>query len=1108
MTVRTKINWFATTVVLVLALVVAPCVPNVKQRSSSEREQAVQILDASGVKGGLIVHIGCGDGRLTAALRANDSYLVHGLDADAKNIEKARKNIRSLTPPLLPQGRGQRGAGLKLYGKVSVDHLRGNRLPYIDNLVNLVVSENLGKVSMNEVMRVLAPNGVAYIKKAGKWTKRVKPRPKEIDEWTHYLHDATGNAVAADLVVGPPRHLQWVGSPRWSRHHDRMASMSALVSANGRIFYIFDEGPTAIIQLPQKRALIARDAFNGTILWKRSIPSWHTHLWPFKSGPAHLPRRLVAVGDRVYVTLGFQAPLTALDAATGKTIRTYKDTNATEEVIASEGVLFLMVNDAPMNYNEYRPATNNIGQAKSRVAHEWPWDERERRILAIQADTGDVLWSKEQSVVPLTLAADQQRVLFHDGEKVVCLNRKTSDQMWRSEPVSVRSPIPTNFGPTLVVYQDVVLFSGGNRSMTALSAKTGKTLWTSEHPRSGHNSPEDLLVIDGLVWAGAIAAGKDSGIFTGRDLHTGEVKNQFAPDVQTYWFHHRCYRSKATDRYLLPSRTGIEFVDFKNKHWTTHHWVRGGCLYGIMPCNGLVYAPPHSCACYIDAKLYGFNALAPESKTRKVPRGVSDDDRLERGPAYGKIAYRKLKNESINDWPTYRYDAERSSFTKAHVPAELKQAWETELGGKLSSVVVAENKVFVASIDTHTVYALDAKDGKVLWSFIAGGRVDSPPTIYRGRVLFGSADGWVYCLRATDGVLVWRFRAAPVDRRLMAFEQLESVWPVHGCVLVQDGIAHCVAGRSMFLDGGMRLLRLNPETGHKISENILDDRDPKTGENLQVHVKGLNMPAALPDVLSSDGKYVYMRTQRFDLNGVRQHIAPTDVTDQLGEGRHLFCSTGMLDGSWLHRSYWIFGKSIASGAGGWPRAGRVTPAGRLLVLDESNVYGYGRKPQYYKWTTPMEYHLFASAREPELIKPAPRKPAEKRAARLQKKKQRSRTAPATKPVYHWSREAPLYVRAMVLADKTLFIAGPPDIIDEEEIFKNPDARRAASKLREQTDALEGQKGALLHVASASDGRKLAGYRLETVPVWDGMAAANGRLYLSMKNGRVLCMAGK
>ena len=143
-------------------------------------QEAQRILDATGVKGGVVVHIGCGDGSLTAALCANESYIVQGLDDDAKNIEKARKHIRSPG----------------LYGKVSIDQLRGDRLPYIDNFVNLVVSENMNEIPTGEVLRILAPKGVAYIKKAGQWFKAVKERPAEIDDWTHYLHDASGNAVA------------------------------------------------------------------------------------------------------------------------------------------------------------------------------------------------------------------------------------------------------------------------------------------------------------------------------------------------------------------------------------------------------------------------------------------------------------------------------------------------------------------------------------------------------------------------------------------------------------------------------------------------------------------------------------------------------------------------------------------------------------------------------------------------------------------------------------------------------------------------------------------------------------------------------------------------
>jgi hypothetical protein len=302
----------------------------VTAQPSSPEQQAEHILKACDVNGGMIVHIGCGDGRLTAALCANSSYLVHGLDHSEKRIAQAREYLQS------------RG----VYGTVSVDKLDGDNLPYIDNLVNLVVSEELGTIPMSEVMRILCPNGAAYIRSNGKWTKMIKPRPEAIDEWTHYLHDASNNAVSHDMVVGPPRHMQWIGSPRYARHHDRMSSVSAAVAANGRVFYILDEAPHASILIPPKWALIARDAFNGTVLWKRPLGEWFTHLWPLKSGPAQLPRRLVASGDHVYVTLALDAPLTALDAVTGKTIQTYPGTKATEEIILSDGVLFLLVNDA------------------------------------------------------------------------------------------------------------------------------------------------------------------------------------------------------------------------------------------------------------------------------------------------------------------------------------------------------------------------------------------------------------------------------------------------------------------------------------------------------------------------------------------------------------------------------------------------------------------------------------------------------------------------------------------------------------------------------------------------------------------------------------------
>lgn len=379
------------------------------------------------------------------------------------------------------------------------------------------------------------------------------------------MHDPSNNAVAHDSVVGPPRHLQWVGGPRWSRMHDHMSSVSGVVSANGRLFYIFDEGARAAIELPPKWMLIARDAFNGTILWKRPMQQWHTHLWPLKSGPAHLPRRIVAVGDTLYATLGIDAPVSAFDAATGKTIRTYDGTQATEEIIVADGVLFLVVNDNPVKRFQPPAPYENIGQIKS-DGNRRPWSAEPTQVIAVKADTGEILWKKRSVTVPLTLAVGAKGVYFHNGERVVALDRAGGEQLWASDPVARCQRILSSFAPTLVVYQDVVLCAGGEKyiphrggddTMTALSAETGKTLWSAGHGPTGYQSPEDLLVAEGLVWSGATTSGGMSGTFTGLDPHTGEVKKEFSPDVDTYWFHHRCYRGKATDKYLLMLRTGI-----------------------------------------------------------------------------------------------------------------------------------------------------------------------------------------------------------------------------------------------------------------------------------------------------------------------------------------------------------------------------------------------------------------------------------------------------------------------------------------------------------------------------------------------------------------------
>jgi outer membrane protein assembly factor BamB len=370
-----------------------------------------------------------------------------------------------------------------------------------------------------------------------------------------------------------------------------------------------------------------------------------------------------------------------------------------------------------------------------------------------------------------------------------------------------------------------------------------------------------------------------------------------------------------------------------------------------------------------------------------------------------------------------------------------------DVGPKLTAPTAAEGKVFVASVDEHEIRAIDADSGRSMWHFTAGARVDSPPSLYHGRVIFGSRDGYVYSLRATDGELDWRLRTARDGRRISVCGQLESASPLHGSVLVRDGVVYSTAGRSSYLDGGIDLCRLESETGRILSKTPIYSPDPETGKQ-PAQFAPSSMPGARADILTGDESCIYLRDMVFDKRGA-----------VLPEGKaHLFTLTDFLDDSWAHRSYWIFGKrcSISTGCSG---RDRNLIFGRLLVFDESMIYGYGRKQVH--WSNQLQdgaYRLFAVNRDDGKAK--------------------------------WSKSLKIHIRAMVLADKVIFIAGPRMETGDGQIDLNE------------------SRPAVLIAISASDGNELARYQLDSTPVFDGMAAAYGRLYVSMENGNLLCMSEK
>jgi len=912
-----------------------------------------QIMAAAGVKGGLIVHLGCGDGVLTAALRISDSYLVQGLDADLASVQRARIEVRD--------------AGLA------------------------------GPVRL----------------------------------------------------VGPPREMQWVTGLPFSKKHWG-PRIDAMVTAGGRLFTVEDETPSVLFNMVDKWVLIARDAFNGAALWRRELPGWARGVWtPAARSDVALPapeglvlgaygemtgaaggrngmRVMVAAGERLFVSLAREAPPSMLDAATGEVLLTYDEPpSPTEMILAGDCLL--------------------VGGGG--------------RIVALDPETRAVRWRCDGSDV----AAGENRLLLLRGKgaSVACVDPGTGNTVWERDCAAAAKALSVDLSDVRVSFSGqpqvgegialVPVQTGIKRIETlALDASDGTPLWWHRYHDRPFGRGGGPFIMDAAVRVFGTSV-------ISLDPRTGEPAGEVpAPAIRFAGHHARCYYSRATPRYIIAKERGADFVDITTGEVSWNNWLRGSCHRGLIPANGLVYAGQHSCRCYSEAAVRGLHALAPR-RTGGGAISWGSDDRLLRGPAYPEPSEAAPSSGASDpqSWPTYRHDAGRSGATLSRLPDDLKPGWTRRLPGRLTAPVISGGRVFVAAMDGHTLYALDALSGEVLWRFTAGGRIDSPPTVFEGLVLFGSHDGHVYCLRADSGALGWQFRAAPGDRSVGAYGQVESAWPVPGSILVRDDpasgarpCAYFVAGRSSFralpdvlvADGQslyVRHLRLDSrlETVEDMEPNFY--KSPQlTGENKGGdHKYWDNLLEAPRHAVFNDPAYFH-RSYFQNFPGLR-----------------LYTTTGLLGGYWHPRAYWSYGQ--------------VT--GQYLVFRGRRAYAVRQFATAFR-------DRGANAGDGYVVA------AGETAAR----EERDKLFALRPQAYRWRALIPFRPVAMVLAGDRLILAGPPDPKDPAEALA----------------AIEGRRGGKLGVLAAEAGAEQAALSLDSPPVFDGMAVAGGALYIATMDGSV------
>ncbi len=183
------------------------------------------------------------------------------------------------------------------------------------------------------------------------------------------------------------------------------------------------------------------------------------------------------------------------------------------------------------------------------------------------------------------------------------------------------------------------------------------------------------------------------------------------------------------------------------------------------------------------------------------------------------------------DWPAGRFDAQRSAASPDELSAQLRMLWlrslprlkaawpdqpKMQFDAAYDPIVVGQMLIVGSPIE-GSVTAFETQNGEVVWTFFADGPVRFATFAWQGRIYFVSDDGYLYCLRANDGALLWRVRGGPSDRKVLGNERLISTWPARGAPVIADGTVYFAAGIWPFM--GIFLHAVDATTGKVLWTN-------------------------------------------------------------------------------------------------------------------------------------------------------------------------------------------------------------------------------------------------------------------------------------------------
>lgn len=786
------------------------------------------------------------------ALQAANGLLVHCLDSSEQRVAELKSRLADFGDH-----------------RVVVEHWSSRTLPHASNLANMVVVSKSGSVTREEVERVLCPGGIFLAWQNDAFLKSVKPTCESTDEWTHQWHGPDGSLTTEDKQLDVPTGVQWLSGPLFAMS-GRKSSTQTLVSSGGINFYVtqnVNENVGKPIEEMQQ-FLVARDAYNGLEIWKRH---WDG---PFVTGDGETNARMIATPDRLWAVTAHDT-VSSFDPKTGNVLHSLSLDCRIEKILHYKNDLFV---------------------------------ESSTAIFSTDDRLSDVKWRFAGNKLSGLTIADQQCYVLRSGRsadgqfkhELIGLDLATGAERFvaDTQPHVTAARVRVNFA------KDGLVALQAHGSLH-LFTDQGEHLWsksTDAVPGKGYVDERYVghFYRNGLVWMLSENSPRKSlgqNVWLGLNPLTGEIQQTL--ETQGEWPRTAnpgkmgCQILLASDRHIIIPRQST-FIDFESGDKHSFKFARGGCGLGFVSANGLLYTHPHACGCFSEA-LRGFMGMHSEPIS-----SLLESDRT-----HDRLTFRfcptldEAADESPDeaDWPIHRGGGERGAYAKLGLASGFggndlrkkwlvnlgspdgkvsRNAWALRTGNPVSATTVAGGNVFVADVDAGRLCALDLATGEVLWEFLAAGRIDTPPTVQNGVCLFGSHDGYVYCLNAADGQMAWKYRVAPSERRIVAFGGVESAWPVAGTVLVKGGRVYAAAGRAPDADGGLQVVALDLSSGKPVWQQAIQ------GGNFW----GLN------DYLIDRGDSVFLSNWELDaITGKAREASPA--------ARHLRGGkVGLLEASW------------------------------------------------------------------------------------------------------------------------------------------------------------------------------------------------------------------